>query len=108
MANRNRGQVHIPSIKPPKLRKFSGEESTEDFIQEATTLLALLNLPQKQAATWIIDALEGSARALIITQSATDIDTPQKILNILRSEWGERKTQTTLRKAFYRRSQGLS
>ena len=107
MAHRNRGQIQqISSVKPPKLRKFSGEENTEDFIQETLTLLSLLNLTPKQAATWIIDALEGSARSLILAQSANAIDTPQKILDILRNEWGEKKTQTTLRKAYYRRSQG--
>ena len=107
MAHRNRGQIqHISLVKPPKLRKFSGEENTEDFIQETLTLLSLLNLTPKQAATWIIDALEGSARSLIIAQNPNAIDTPQKILDILRAEWGERKTQTTLRKAYYRRIQG--
>ena len=108
MAHRQRNpNFHVSSAKPPKLRKFSGEENAEDFIHEALTLLTLQNLPQKQAAMWILDALEGAARTLVLSHDTSDIDTPHKILEFLRSEWGERKTQTALRKAFYRRTQGV-
>lgn len=108
MAGRQRGQLGGGHpIKPPKLRKFMGEEeNAEDFIREANTLLNLHQLPAKQAALWIIDSLEGAARQLVLTKNPTELDTPQKILGILKLEWGEQTSYTIRRKAYYGRNQG--
>lgn len=96
----------VAGRKPPKLRKFSGEdENVEDFITEVHVLMGLQVLPAKQAALWIIDSLEGPARALVLTKSHHDLDTPQKVLDILKGEWGDRKSLTMHRRAFYGKAQ---
>ena len=101
MAVRNMGR------KPPKLRKYSGEsENVENFISEVTVLMNLNVLPAKQAALWIIDALEGPARTLVLTKSHHELDTPQKVLEILKGEWGDRKSNTMKRRVFYGKKQG--
>ena len=68
--------------------------------------MSLQVLPAKQAALWIIDALEGPARKLVLAESHHAVDTPQKVLDILKGEWGDRKSLTMRRKAFYGKSQG--
>jgi len=53
--------------KPPKLRKFNGEDDkVEDYLKEVNVLMNLHVLPAKQAALWIIDSLEGAARTLVL------------------------------------------
>ena len=92
-------------MKPTKLRRCSGEDkNVEDFITEVTVLMNLHVLPAKQAALWIIDSLEGPARTLVLAKSHNELDTPQKVLEILKSEWGDRKSTTMRKRAFYGKS----
>ena len=63
-------------------------------------------LPAKQAALWIIDSLEGPARTLVLAKNHNELDTPQKVLDILKLEWGDRKSNTMKKRAFYGKSQG--
>ena len=71
----------------PRLRKFRGDEDNfEEFLREVNALLSLLELPGKQAAQWILGALEGPARNLVLSYSPDECNTPKKILDILRCD----------------------
>jgi len=92
--------------KPPKLRKFNGEDDkVEDYLKEVNVLMNLQVLPAKQAALWIIDSLEGAARTLVLGKNSGDLDTPQKVMDILKEEWGDRKSHTKKRRTFYGKNQ---
>jgi len=90
----------------PKLRKFSGgEENVEEFLSEVTIYMSLHVMPAKQAATWVLEALEGEAKALILGRQSHELDTPQKVLDLLKAEWGNNQSHIKRTSAFYNRKQ---
>lgn len=99
----------LQHLRPSKLPTFSGDVgSAEAFIREAKTLLQLQPLPNQTAAAWILSALEGRARQEVLALEAADINSPQKIFDVLEQHWGEQRDTTTLAGAFFKRQQGLS
>ena len=48
----------------------------------------------------------GPARTLVLAKSHNELDTPQKVLDILKLEWRDRKSNTMKKRAFYGKSQG--
>ena len=99
-------QPQQPTLRPQKLKKFSGEESSDEFILEAKVMLQLQPMPDETAASWILGALEGRARREVLAKGATNLNTPAKIFEILEQHWGEHRDTSTLAGAFYKRQQG--
>ena len=90
----------------PKLRTFSGgEESVDEFISEVTLYMDLHTMPARQAATWVLEALEGEAKSLILGRQSHELDTPTKVLNLLKDEWGNNRSHVKRTSAFFSRKQ---
>ena len=109
----NPGQPPAPpmlhSLRPHKLRRFSGEEGdAEDFVREAKLFLELGPVVDPAAAAWLLGALEGRAKQEMLSMGADDVNTPCKIFAILEQQWGEHRESSTLAGAFCRRQQGLT
>ncbi|XP_076436524.1 uncharacterized protein LOC143276023 [Babylonia areolata] len=98
----------LQTLRPHKLRRFSGDEGAEEFIREATLMLQLQPMTDSTAAGWIISALEGRARQEVLSMEAGDVDTQTKIFSILEQHWGEQRDSSTLAGVFFRRQQGLA
>ena len=84
----NPGQPPAPptlhSLRPHKLRRFSGEEGdAEDFIREANLFLGLGPMADPEAAGWLLGALEGRAKQEVLSMGAGDVNSPGKIFAIL-------------------------
>ena len=91
----------------PKLPRFNGDSGAEQFVKEVQLFLQFEPMPQASAVTWILGALEGRARQDILDRAPTEINTPDKLLNLIMKNWGDQRDGTTLASAFYRRQQGL-
>ena len=99
----------LHSLRPHKLRRFSGDEgNAEDFIREAKLFLQLQPMADPVAAGWFLGALEGRARKEILAMEADEVNTTAKIFAILEQRWGEHRDSSTLAGAFFRRQQGLT
>ena len=112
-AGDNPGQPPAPptlhSLRPHKLRRFSGEEGdAEDFVREAKLFLELEPMADPAAAAWLLGALEGRAQQEMLSMGADEVNTPGKIFAILEQHWGEHRDSSTLAGAFFRRQQGLT
>ena len=109
----NPGQPPAPpmlhSLRPHKLRRFSGEEGdAEDFVREAKLFLELGPMVDPVAAAWLLGALEGRAKQEMLSMGADEVNTAGKIFAILEQHWGEHRDSSTLAGAFFRRQQGLT
>ena len=110
----NPGQPPAPptlhSLRPHKLRRFSGDEgdAAEDFVREAKLFLELGPMADPAAAAWLLGALEGRAKQEMLSMRADEVNTPGKIFAILEQHWGEHRDSSTLAGAFFRRQQGLT
>ncbi len=110
----NPGQPPAPpmlhSLRPHKLRRFSGDEgdAAEDFVREAKLFLELGPMADPAAAAWLLGALEGRAKQEMLSMGADEVNTPGKIFAILEQHWGEHRDSSTLAGAFFRRQQGLT
>lgn len=92
-----------------KLPTLSGEEDcshVDSFIREAKLALHLQPLDEKAGALWLLAALTGRARQLVLSLPVTEVDSPTKILEILADNWGEQRDVTTLCAALFNRRQG--
>ena len=74
-AGDNPGQPPAPptlhSLRPHKLRRFSGEEgdAAEDFVRETKLFLELGPMVDPAAAAWLLGALEGRAKQEMLSVS---------------------------------------
>ena len=80
----NPGQPPAPpmlhSLRPHKLRRFSGEEGdAEDFVREAKLFLELGPVVDPVGAAWLLGALEGWAKQEMLSMGADEVNTPGKI-----------------------------
>ena len=100
--------VPIPptTLRPQKLRRYSGESDAAAFIKEATLMLKLQPMPDPLAASWILSSLEGQARDQVLSLESEEVNTPGKIFDLLHQHWGEHRDASTLAAAFYKRQQG--
>ena len=99
----------LHSLRPHKLRRFSGDEGdAEDFLQEAKLFLQLQPMTDPVSAGWLLGALEGRARQEILAMEAEEANPPAKIVAILEQHWGEHRDSSTLAEAFFRRQQELT
>ena len=74
----------LHSLRPHKLRRFSGDEGdAEDFIREAKLFLQLQPMADPVAAGWLLGTLEGRARQEILAMEAEEVNTPAKMFAIL-------------------------
>ena len=98
----NPGQPPAPptlhSLRPHKLRRFSGDEGdvAEDFVREAKLFLELGPMADPAAAAWLLGALEGRAKQEMLSMGADEVNTPGKIFAILEQHWGEHRDSSTL------------
>ena len=109
----NPGQPPAPpmlhSLRPHKLRQFSGEEGdAEDSVREAKLFLELGSMVDPAAAARLLGALEGRAKQEMLSMGADEVNTPGKIFAILEQHRGEHRDSSTLAGAFFRRQQRLT
>ncbi|XP_025080387.1 uncharacterized protein LOC112556012 [Pomacea canaliculata] len=87
-----------------RLQKFAGGPSDE-FEREVEIGLALSPMPENAACVYVLNALEGPARRRVLMFPHDMIDTPEKILDILREAYGERRDAIDIVASFYNRRQ---
>ncbi|XP_076472839.1 uncharacterized protein LOC143302180 [Babylonia areolata] len=93
---------------PPKLPHFSGESAdgpAEDFIAEVSRVLEAYRIANPVAVDFIIRHLQGKARREVLAYTGDEINTPQKVLEILRRTFGDSRPLTGLMSAFHGRRQ---
>ncbi|XP_025078785.1 uncharacterized protein LOC112554926 [Pomacea canaliculata] len=88
-----------------RLQKFDGGPSVDEFEREVEIGLALSPMPESAACVYILNALEGPARRRVLMFPHDMIDTPEKILDVLREAYGERKDVIDIITSFYNRRQ---
>lgn len=87
-----------------KLKRFSGnEDETEDWIEDAEC--AIVGLSDKEAVSYLKRHLEGVAREEVKLYPECKWNTPAKLLSILRSAFGEKRSEVQLKKLIYERTQ---
>ena len=97
-----------PSMpQPVQLRfpKYSGEKNVEEFTREVELLLSFTPMHPHVACTYILAALEGQARRKVTRLPRDKIDSPEKILGVLRAAFGDARDAHDLKAAFYARKQ---
>jgi hypothetical protein len=96
------------AVRPPSLPKFSGEDAGEadQFILEARRILQNYKMDPGTATEWVIQALGGMARQEILGRPYEEVQTPDKILDILAETFGDRRGVSTLLSLFHSRRQG--
>ena len=109
----NPGQPPAPpmlhSLRPHKLRRFSGKEvDAEDLVREAKLFHELGPMVDPAAAAWLLGVLGGRAKQEMLSMGAEEVNTPGKIFAIQEQHWGKHCDSSTLAGAFFRRQQGLA
>ena len=59
------------AIQPPKLRKFTGEESqceADDFVRKAERIIVNYKMEQGAAVEWLLQVLAGCARREVLSR----------------------------------------
>ena len=95
-----------PYAKPPKLRKFDGEGDIDEFVKEVLLLQRINSLGGKTAASWVLDALEGTARRVILDKDPAEIDSAPKILELLQEQFEKYQSPVIKAREFFKRMQG--
>ena len=93
------------SFKNYKLQKFSEEEEVEHFVREVQLVLRLQPMSDAAAAGWILNAIEGQPKKELLMREPTEINAPEKIIDILLQRWGDQRTGSALTTAFLSKTQ---
>jgi len=97
-----------PWMEPAPLPHFSGEEDFHEFASQARRVLTRgPRLPDGVAAEWVIASLTSVARLEVTTRPPEETDTPDRVLDILDSVFGDQRDLCSLLAAFHGRRQGL-
>lgn len=94
------------TFKNYKLQRFTGETDAEQFVKEAKIVLQLQPMTDPVAAGWILNAIEGRPKQDLLMRDLGEINTPEKIFEILVNQWGDQRNATTLTAALLKRQQG--
>jgi hypothetical protein len=101
------------AVRPPKLPVYTGDIDgceLDDFTREAHRIVHHYQLQDLggEAAEWVIQSLEGSARREVTSRPHAETGTANQVLNVLEATFGEQRTTSSLLSSFHSRRQGAN
>ena len=105
--NGNNGQWWAP----PKLPRFSGElvdGPAEDFVEEATRVFRTYRVEDPVGVEFLLRHLHGQAKREVLSRPDGDVDTPDKILNVIQATFGDSRPVAMLMSRFHGQQQHSS